>query len=83
VADGTANASCADTDGDGVGGLIRLSIRLRDARTGEAYTGIIAPLDGDADESGRMMARLLFERGEPTAQVFEGWLRVNFFEHRH
>jgi hypothetical protein len=74
VADGSAQARCADADGDGVSGVVRLAIGLRDARTGASHTGVIAPLQGDVDEWGRFKARLSFERGGLSGQDFEGWL---------
>jgi hypothetical protein len=80
VADGAAQASCADADGDGVGGLVRLTVGLRDIRTGASYTAVISPLEGDVDESGRFKVRISFERGEPSEHVFAGWLQVRFFD---
>jgi hypothetical protein len=80
VADGTAQASCADADGDGAGGLVRLTIGLRDIRTGEAFTGIIAPLDGDIDETGRFKTRISFNGGESNARVFDVWLQARFHQ---
>ena len=79
VSDGSADATCADSDGDGTAGLVRLSFGLQDARTGEFSLGVVFPTRGDIDESGRYRVRFLYDSlGQPT-QEFEGWLRVRFF----
>ena len=53
-------AQCADVDGDGLGGLARIEITFRDARSGEAIIAIITPRKGDISTSGRFGARIVF-----------------------
>lgn len=69
VADGSAEARCVDADGDGVSGITRLTIGLRDIRTGETITGIISPLDGEIDASGKYVIKRLI--GRPRAEGME------------
>ena len=53
VAESTgATASCADTDGDGTGGLVRLTAPFRDARSGETVPVAIAAVGPDLDGRG-------------------------------
>jgi hypothetical protein len=80
VADGTAEASCGDLDDDGFGGLTSLTIGLQDVHTGERSIAIVAPAGGEVDESGRVEAQLVLERGSRSPQVFDGWLQVRFVD---
>ena len=57
VADGSANASCADSDGDGTAGLARMTFALRDIRTGARLTAEISPIAGDIDHRGRVKVK--------------------------
>lgn len=82
VAEGAANASCADADGDGVGGLVRLSVVLRDVRAGQTVTGVVTPVEGDADESGRVKVQFHFDRGAQSGRIFDASLKLHFFERR-
>jgi hypothetical protein len=47
-----ATTSCAELDGDGAGGLVRLAAPFRDVRTGELVPVVIAAGDADLDASG-------------------------------
>jgi hypothetical protein len=80
VADGSAEARCADFDDDGVGGLVRLSFGLRDVRTGETVVGVISPVEGEVDDSGWVKARLSLARDGAGERAFDGWLRIRFFD---
>jgi len=64
IRDGTSNtilvaesvptsASCADTDGNGRGGVTMLHFAMRDARTGQSVAVSIIPNDGDVDDDGQ------------------------------
>jgi hypothetical protein len=55
VPDG-ANATCADSDGDGVAGVTRIEATFRDVESGRRLLTVLTPRDGEADERGRHAA---------------------------
>ena len=67
-------ASCADVDGDGVGGLTRLTVTLRDVRTGEPFLATVLPDGGEADEAGLYPATLVLTG--PRTITATGTLRI-------
>lgn len=77
VADGSADASCADTDGDDTAGLARLSFGLREVRTGARFTAEVSPVNGNIDHQGRVKVKFpdLGADGDPLE--IDGWLKVN------
>ncbi len=54
-----ANASCADTDGDGVAGVTSLQFSVRDVHTGQLLPISIAPVAGDVDDRTRHEATVI------------------------
>lgn len=59
VARGTGQSSCADSDGDGTGGLTRLAAEFRDARTKRPVQVVLrSPPTQDIDASGVYLATL-------------------------
>jgi hypothetical protein len=85
IQDGTSNtilvaeerpteASCADVDGDGTGGLTRLTFVLRDIRSGEQSTATVVPDGGEADEVGRHPAPIVL--AGPRSITAAGTLRI-------
>ena len=79
IADGSAAASCADSDGDGQSELTRASFGLRDIRTGESSIGVVLPTDDDVDRHGRIKVRFLWDRQGQPALEFETWIKIRFF----
>jgi hypothetical protein len=88
VSDGTSNtvlvaetrdasATCADTNGSGVAGLVELTIPFRLGRSSERVLATVIPRDGQIDVSGRYPATMRF--GEPFGS-FEVWLDAVFKE---
>jgi hypothetical protein len=63
VAEGAGGtAACADTDGDGIAGLVALTVPFRDTRTGASVPVRITPSGAqDLDESGAYRLTVAFE----------------------
>lgn len=57
IADGSVDAACVDTDGDGTAGLARMSIGLHDIQSGARLTAEVTPSNGDIDDRGRMKVK--------------------------
>lgn len=82
VADGSADASCADTDGDGTAGLARMTFELRDIRTGARLTAEISPIAGDIDRQGRVKVKFPDRGGTDPLEV-EAQLVLRGFDTSH
>ena len=52
AAGGAAEASCADLDGDGTGGLSRLAADFREIATGDRIPVVLVPIAHDVDANG-------------------------------
>lgn len=76
VADGSAGAACADTDGDGTAGLARLTFELRDIRAGARLTAEISPIVGDVDHQGRVKVKFTDRGGNAGPVVADGLVLV-------
>jgi hypothetical protein len=67
-AEGTGQANFADSDGDGVAGLVRLAADFRDGSTGQRVDGVLVPTGPDIDTSGNYEVTLIIA-GEPRTFV--------------
>jgi hypothetical protein len=73
IAEG-ATAACADSDGDGAGGLSRLTVSLVDVKHGDEIVGTVTPRDGrDITESGQASLVLIGERFTSVVDVVVRW----------
>jgi hypothetical protein len=52
TASGAAEASCADLDGDGTGGVSRLAADFREIATGDPISVVLIPIEHDVDANG-------------------------------
>lgn len=74
---GGTQASCADTDGDGVAGLVRLSAGFRDVETGTRFDVVLVPTGPDIGVSG--VYELILQVGAEAPTTGTGFVRVQPF----
>ena len=71
---GGTQASCADVDGDGVAGLVRLSAVFRDVETGTPFDVVLVPTGSDLGVSG--VHELILQVGADAPTTGAGFVRV-------
>ena len=73
IAEG-ATASCADTNGDGRAGLVRLTVTFRDVKSGDEVVGTLVLRDGhDIADAGEAVLELRGERLSEDLDVVGRW----------
>ena|SRR5215213_6485206 len=72
---GDADASCADSNGDGVAGLVWLKAEFRDAKTKRRVDVVVVPTGGDLGVSG--VHGLIVQVGEEAPVTGTGFVRVS------
>jgi hypothetical protein len=72
---GGANASCADTNGDGVAGLVRLEAVFRNAKAKRRVLVVLVPAGADIGASG--VHDLILQVGEEAPVTGTGFVRVS------
>jgi hypothetical protein len=70
VANGGAQTACADSDGDGTAGLVRLAAEFRDAKTGALVPMVLSPTEHDIDAGGTYAVSLRIGEETVTGEVF-------------
>jgi hypothetical protein len=74
---GGTQASCANVDGDGVAGLVRLSAVFRDVETGTLFDVVLVPTGPDIGVSG--VHELILQVGAEAPTTGAGFVRVQPF----
>jgi hypothetical protein len=70
-----ATAACADTNGDGIAGLIRLLVSFVDVESGDSVLGVITPADGhEIIDIGDATLQLNGERVASVLDVVVRWI---------
>ena len=79
IAEGPAQATCGDADGDGRAGLTRLSFELREVRGGARLIAEATPVAGDIEKSGRVKVKFPSLRADGDPLEVGAWVHVEEF----